>query len=66
MGLLHPVQWQGAAKPAMVPQAPVWLSETPALPPNAPAHVGEHTDEVLGGIGYTGSELAALRDSRVI
>jgi len=66
MGLLHAVQWPGATKPAMVPQAPVWLSETPALPPNAPAKAGEHTDEVLGGIGYAGSELDALREAGVI
>ena len=42
MGLLHPVTWPGMDRPAMVPQAPVWLSETPALPPTeqaAPASI---------------------------
>ena len=66
MGLLHPVTWPGMDRPAMVPQAPVWLSETPALPPTEQARTGEHTDEVLGAIGYSGEELAALRDAGAI
>ena len=66
MGLLHPVAWPGMDRPAMVPQAPVWLSETPALPPTEQARTGEHTDEVLGAIGYSGEELAALRDAGAI
>ena len=66
MGLLHPVAWPGMDRPAMVPQAPVWLSETPALPPTEQARTGEHTDEVLAAIGYSGEELAALRDADAI
>ena len=66
MGLLHPVTWPGMDRPAMVPQAPVWLSETPALPPTEQARTGEHTDEVLAAIGYSGEELAALRDAGAI
>ena len=66
MGLLHPVAWPGMDRPAMVPQAPVWLSETPALPPTEQARTGQHTDEVLGAIGYSGEELAALRDAGAI
>ena len=66
MGLLHPVTWPGMDRPAMVPQAPVWLSETPALPPTEQARTGEHTDEVLGAIGYGAEELAALRDAGAI
>ena len=66
MGLLHPVTWPGMDRPAMVPQAPVWLSETPALPPTEQARTGQHTDEVLGAIGYSGEELAALRDAGAI
>ena len=66
LGLLHPVAWPGMDRPAMVPQAPVWLSETPALPPTEQARTGEHTDEVLGAIGYGDEELAALRDAGAI
>jgi len=66
MGLLHPVAWPGAERDAMVPQAPVWLSETPALPPNAPAMAGQHTDEILQEAGYSAGDLEALRSDGVI
>lgn len=66
LGLLHPVAWPGADRPAMVPQAPLWLSETPALPPTGQAETGEHTDEVLGALGYGAEELAALREAGAI
>ena len=66
MGLLHPVAWPGMDRPAMVPQAPVWLSETPALPPTEQAATGQHTDEVLSSLGYGAGELAALRAAGAI
>lgn len=66
MGLLHSIQMPGAEQPAQVPQAPVWLSETPALPPNAPAAAGQHTDDVLSGVGLSAGELADLRAAAVI
>ena len=66
LGLLHPVALPGADSPAMVAQAPVWLSETPALPPTGQAETGQHTDEVLGAIGYGAEELAALRAAGAI
>lgn len=66
LGLLHPVAWPGMDRPAMVAQAPVWLSETPALPPTGQAETGEHTDEVLTAIGYSAEELAALREAGAI
>ena len=66
MGLLHPVAWPGMDRPAIVPQAPVWLSETPALPPTEQARTGEHTDEVLSAVGYRAEELAALREAGAI
>jgi crotonobetainyl-CoA:carnitine CoA-transferase CaiB-like acyl-CoA transferase len=31
-----------------------------------PPTVGEHTDQVLGEIGYTAADIAALRDKGVI
>ena len=66
LGLLHPVAWPGADRPAMVAQAPIWLSETPALPPTGQAETGAHTDEVLGAVGYGAEELAALREAGAI
>ncbi|MYF06863.1 MAG: CoA transferase, partial [Rhodospirillaceae bacterium] len=66
LGLLHPVAWPGTDRPAMVAQAPIWLSETPALPPTGQAETGQHTDAVLGAIGYGAQELAALREAGAI
>jgi crotonobetainyl-CoA:carnitine CoA-transferase CaiB-like acyl-CoA transferase len=45
---------------------PVRLSETPADYRLAPPTLGQHTDEVLGGLGLSGDELAALRSKGVI
>ena len=71
LGLLHPVPLPGGAIPetggtAMVAQAPVWLSETPALPPTGQAETGQHTGEVLGALGYGADELVALREAGAI
>ena len=71
LGLLHPVPLPGGAIPetggaAMVAQAPVWLSETPALPPTGQAETGQHTGEVLGALGYGADDLAALREAGAI
>jgi crotonobetainyl-CoA:carnitine CoA-transferase CaiB-like acyl-CoA transferase len=45
---------------------PVRLSETPADYRLAPPTLGQHTDEVLGGLGLSGDELAALRSKGII
>ncbi len=45
---------------------PIVLSDTPARP-HAPAPaLGEHTDAILGALGYDAAELARLRADRVI
>ena len=52
--------------PARMTGFPVKLSATPcALRRPAPA-LGEHTDEVLAGLGYSAAKIAELRDSKVI
>jgi len=44
---------------------PIKLSETPGTLRSGPPRFGEHTDEVLAGIGYTPAEIAALHDKGV-
>ena len=43
--------------------SPIRLSENPALVRNAPPNLGEHTDEVLAGLGIDEAGRAALRSA---
>ncbi|WP_295617866.1 CaiB/BaiF CoA-transferase family protein [uncultured Intestinimonas sp.] len=40
---------------------PVKMSETPGQIRMMPPHLGEHTDEILAGLGYTAEQIGALR-----
>jgi formyl-CoA transferase len=42
------------------------LSETPGAIRHRAPHLGEHTDEILGGIGLTADEIAALKADGVL
>lgn len=59
--MMHPTI--GATK---VIGAPIKLSETPATLRTPPPVLGQHTDAVLGELGYTADDIASLRQSRVI
>lgn len=45
---------------------PVRFSATPGTIRIPPPLVGEHTDAVLGQLGYTAEQIAALREEGVI
>jgi crotonobetainyl-CoA:carnitine CoA-transferase CaiB-like acyl-CoA transferase len=45
---------------------PIRLSETPAVSPGAVPRLGEHTDDVLRGIGLGAAEIADLRARGVV
>jgi crotonobetainyl-CoA:carnitine CoA-transferase CaiB-like acyl-CoA transferase len=45
---------------------PVTLSETPGAIRLAPPRVGEHTDAILGELGYSAAQIDALRAEGVI
>jgi crotonobetainyl-CoA:carnitine CoA-transferase CaiB-like acyl-CoA transferase len=45
---------------------PVKLSQTPGAIDRAPPLLGEHTDAVLAELGFTTTEIAALRAQRII
>jgi len=56
----------GLQRPARVPDLPVKLSVSGGGITHRPPLLGEHTDEVLRGLGYSSVEITALRDARVI
>ena len=56
------VEVAGVTQPAPAPR----FSRTPAAVPRPPASAGEHTDEVLGSLGYGPERIAALREAGVV
>ena len=45
---------------------PIELSETPGTYRRPAPLLGEHTDQILAGLGYTADEIAALRAEGVV
>jgi len=45
---------------------PVRLSDTPPVKPRPAPTLSEHTDEILGELGYTSERVAELRAAEVI
>jgi crotonobetainyl-CoA:carnitine CoA-transferase CaiB-like acyl-CoA transferase len=45
---------------------PIKLSDTPGGIRTPPATFGEHTDEVLAEIGYSGAEIGKFRETGVV
>ena len=66
VGMLQNVDYPGLAKSVPVADFPVRLSESPGTIRRRAPTLGEHTDEVLGALGYTQGQLAELREKRVI
>ena len=66
LGLMLPLAYPGLATKAPVAKVPLNLSDTPGgIRARAP-ELGEHTDEILGELGYDTSAIAALRDAGAI
>jgi crotonobetainyl-CoA:carnitine CoA-transferase CaiB-like acyl-CoA transferase len=64
---LHAItDFPGLQRPVRVPNLPVELSVSGGGITHRPPLLGEHTDEVLHGLGYSSHEITALRDARVI
>ena len=66
VGFLQPTEFPGAPRPAPIAKVPVWLSQTPGSIRRRAPTLGEHTDKILGELGYDGAAIAALREKRVI
>jgi CoA:oxalate CoA-transferase len=52
--------------PIEVPGAPIKLSETPGSFRTPSPSLGQHSDEILLGLGYSRDEISSLRDKKVI
>lgn len=50
----------------VVPKAPFQFSETPAQIHSMPPRFGQHTDDVLKGLGYSEADIARLRADGVV
>ncbi|WP_028206059.1 CaiB/BaiF CoA transferase family protein [Paraburkholderia nodosa] len=64
--LIHWMDYPGAPKQVPIFATPVSLSRTPPEIHTRPPLTGEHTDEVLAGIGYGADDIAALRQRQIV
>jgi len=65
-GFMQEVDYPGLPRPAPLSRVPVRLSQTPgAIERRAPT-LGEHTDEILGKLGYDSAAISALREKGVV
>ena len=55
----------GYSRDEMIGQ-PIELSDTPARIETAPPLLGQHTDEVLRGVGYTEDEISAFHEDGAV
>ncbi|HMM77334.1 MAG TPA: CoA transferase [Gammaproteobacteria bacterium] len=65
-GLLEAQPYPGLDRAAPIAAPPVALSATPGRFHRPPPALGEHTDEILGELGYDASAIADLRERRII
>jgi crotonobetainyl-CoA:carnitine CoA-transferase CaiB-like acyl-CoA transferase len=65
-GLFQPVSYPGLDKPAPLMKTPVELSRTPGEIRTRAPTLGEHTDQIMGELGYSDAEIAQLREKRVV
>ncbi len=60
------LDYPGMARPAPVAKPSVRLTGTPAAIRHRAPTLGEHTDEILGGLGYSSEEIETFRAERVV
>ncbi|MFV0280168.1 MAG: CaiB/BaiF CoA transferase family protein [Rhodoblastus sp.] len=65
-GFLRYVDYPGLPRPAPVSRVALKLSRTPGEIFSRPPTLGEHTDEVLGSLGYSAGAVRELREKGVI
>jgi crotonobetainyl-CoA:carnitine CoA-transferase CaiB-like acyl-CoA transferase len=66
IGVFERVDYPTARKAPPLAGFPVVMSATPGTIRTRAPQLGEHTDQILGELGYTGEQIATLRTSRVV
>jgi crotonobetainyl-CoA:carnitine CoA-transferase CaiB-like acyl-CoA transferase len=66
LGLLQPTDYPGLPSPAPVAAVPLWMTETQPVPRQRAPQLGEHTDQILAGLGYAAEDIARMRAQAVI
>ena len=56
----------GIGRSISVASVPYKLSKSPARLHSPPPQLGQHSDEILGGLGYSDADIRALRDAGAI
>ena len=66
MGYLRRVPFPGASRDVPIIETPFRMSATPGTIRRRAPLLGEHTDEVLGEIGYDPAQIAELRINGIV
>lgn len=66
MGYLKRVPFPGASRDVPIIETPFRMSATPGSIRHRAPLLGEHTDEVLGEIGYDAAQIAGLRANAIV
>lgn len=66
MNYLKPIDFPGLPGPAPIMETPLRLTRSPGTLRERAPMLGEHTESILGELGYSATEIAAFRDEGII
>jgi crotonobetainyl-CoA:carnitine CoA-transferase CaiB-like acyl-CoA transferase len=66
LGFLERVAFPGASKPVPITPTPFRLSATPGTVRRRAPLLGEHTEEILGDLGYDTAAISGLRERGIV